>query len=78
MWVRDLELLSGNIDCKRKHFVLERRRGEVIMTRKSQTHARAACSGVHCTHRETLARVCTLFIHTWVVPCHTCYGYQYY
>ena len=70
MWVRDLELLSGNIDCKRKHFVLERRRGEVIMTRKSQTHARAACSGVHCTHGETLARVCTLFIHTWVVPCH--------
>ena len=70
MWVRDLELLSGNIDCKRKHFVLERRRGEVIMTRKSQTHTRATCSGVHCTHGETLARVCTLFIHTWVVPCH--------
>ena len=26
MWIRDMELVSGNIDCKRKHFVLEKQR----------------------------------------------------
>ena len=23
MWIRDMKLMSGNIDCKRKHFVIE-------------------------------------------------------
>ena len=32
MWIRDMELVSGNIDCKRKHFVLEKKRsGEYVM-----------------------------------------------
>ena len=36
MFIRHSVLLSGNIDCKRKHFVLERRAGQYVMHKKPQ------------------------------------------
>ena len=41
MFIRDSVLLSGNIDCKRKHFVLERRAGQYVMHKKPQRPQRA-------------------------------------
>ena len=65
MWIRDMELISGNIDCKRKHFVLERQHdGQYVMTKKSQSHVKPACNGGVGCEEVNIQRVCTLFIHT--------------
>ena len=65
MWIRDMELVSGNIDCKRKHFVLERQHdGKYVMAKKSQSHVKPACNGGVGCEEVNIQRVCTLFIHT--------------
>ena len=65
MWIRDMELVSGNIDCKRKHFVLEPQKdGQYVMTKKSQSHVKPDCNGGVSCEEVTIQRVCTLYIHT--------------
>jgi len=64
MWIREMNLISGNIDCKRKHFVLEKQTdGQYVMHKKLQTHKRPTCNNMHCQQSSTNQKVCTLFIH---------------
>ena len=68
MWIKDSELISGNIDCKRKHFVIERvsrADGQYVMHKKPQSHVKPHCQNTKCdSEAESLQKVCTLFIHT--------------
>ena len=63
MWIKDRKLLYGNIDCKRKHFVLEGSEdGLYTMHKKPQGHKKHACNDLRCM--EHFQKICTLFIHT--------------
>ena len=62
LWIENKNLISANIDCKRKHFVVELQGdGQYRMTRKRQTdpsEAPGECCG------QTEEKVCTLYIET--------------
>ena len=62
LWIDKKNLISANIDCKRKHFVVELQAdGQYRITRKRQSNKSedpGECSG------QTEEKVCTLYIET--------------
>ena len=61
MWIEKKKLISANIDCKRKHFVVELQRdGQHLINKKRQSNSREAPG--QCGQTEE--KVCTLYIET--------------
>ena len=62
LWIEKKNLISANIDCKRKHFVVELQKdGQYRLTKKRQSDQREA-PGESCGPTEE--KVCTLYIET--------------
>ena len=65
MWIEEDKLLSANIDCKRKHFVVELQNdGQYVMQKKRQSASQDGCEDGEHKCEQPQENFCTLFIET--------------
>eukprot|EP00090_Calanus_glacialis_P016630 TRINITY_DN26015_c0_g1_i1.p1 TRINITY_DN26015_c0_g1~~TRINITY_DN26015_c0_g1_i1.p1 ORF type:complete len:637 (+),score=171.23 TRINITY_DN26015_c0_g1_i1:26-1936(+) len=62
MFIKESQLISGNIDCKRKHFVIERIEKHYVMHKKPQRPHKMRSGKEDCPRHDQ--QFCTLFIQT--------------
>eukprot|EP00092_Neocalanus_flemingeri_P105110 GFUD01134688.1.p1 GENE.GFUD01134688.1~~GFUD01134688.1.p1 ORF type:complete len:630 (+),score=152.69 GFUD01134688.1:166-2055(+) len=62
MFIKEAQLISGNIDCKRKHFVIEKIDRQYVMHKKPQRPQKHQGDKEECPRGDQ--KFCTIFIQT--------------